>query len=184
MWQHQGDFQASHEHIWQTMPASQPHFSKLSELWLILITCSGLTDINRIPACANMLVWMRASAGNQLPAPWGSTSRWQSLERGRAIPSDSEPKRKTHPCWHRKPNATILQCKYQPCPSSWPWQNKTLSHPERLCIPWGALSIHPAGSESPSPGTVREINSISKQREVHYQKVQPARSFGNENMQL
>lgn len=36
---------------------------------LTLITCSSLTNTDRIPACAYMLVWMRASAGNQLLAP-------------------------------------------------------------------------------------------------------------------
>lgn len=28
MWQHQGDFQGSHQHIWRTIPAFQPHLSK------------------------------------------------------------------------------------------------------------------------------------------------------------
>lgn len=131
-----------------------------------------------------MLAWMRASGGNQLLAPRGRTGRSQGAGRGRAIPADSEPKRQTHPCWPRKPNATILQCKYQPCPSSWLRQSKTFSHPDRLCIPREALSIYPTGSESRSPGTAREISSIPKQREAHYQKLQPARSFGNKNMQL
>lgn len=147
MWQHQGDFPGSHEHIWQSMPASQAHFSKPPELWLALITCSSLTDINWIPACAYMPVWMRASAGNQLLAPWGSTSRWQGVGRGRAIPG-----------WVKEKNSSLMaqeakchhfQCKYQPCPSSWLWQNKTLSHPKETLDPMrgSQSSVHLALTE-------------------------------------